>query len=234
MSRSTTHRYVITLVALGFLEQLPSRKYRLSLRVTNLGMAAMSSTGLKEHAHPYLLELRRQSRYTVSLGVLEGADLLYLDRVPSFLPQQRQIDLNRQTGSKVPAYCTAIGKLLIASLPTAECNEWVASIKLTRQGPNAISTKKGLLEELEQVQGKALAVSDEELAQQLLEIAAPVRNEAGEVVAAVALEAPASVIAVEELVTALSPHLVTTADRISARLGFRREDERPRQQRQAA
>ena len=60
MSRSTTHRYVITLVALGFLEQGASRKYRLGLRVTDLGMSALNSTGLREHARPYLEELRQR------------------------------------------------------------------------------------------------------------------------------------------------------------------------------
>src|ERR1700734_4568244 len=70
MSRSTTHRYVITLVALGFLEQGASRKYRLGLRVTDLGMSALNSTGLREHAPQYLQELSRQSTYTVSLAVL--------------------------------------------------------------------------------------------------------------------------------------------------------------------
>ena len=71
MSRSTTHRYVITLVALGYLEQGASRKYRLGLRVTDLGMSALNSTGLREHAHPYLEELRQRTSYTASLGVLD-------------------------------------------------------------------------------------------------------------------------------------------------------------------
>jgi len=68
MSRSTTHRYVITLLALGYLEQGASRKYRLGLKVTDLGMAALNSTGLREHAHPYLEELRQRTSYTTNLG----------------------------------------------------------------------------------------------------------------------------------------------------------------------
>src|ERR1700709_2066782 len=78
MSRSTTHRYVITLLALGYLEQGASRKYRLGLRVTDLGMSALNSTGLREHAQPYLEELRQRSSYTVSLAVLDGPELLYV------------------------------------------------------------------------------------------------------------------------------------------------------------
>lgn len=72
MSRSTTHRYVITLVALGYMEQAASRKYRLGLRVTDLGMSALNSTGPREHAHPYLEELRQRTSYTVNLAVLDG------------------------------------------------------------------------------------------------------------------------------------------------------------------
>src|SRR5271155_3464814 len=120
MSRSTTHRYVITLVALGYLEQGASRKYRLGLRVTDLGMSALNSTGLREHSHPYLEELRQRTSYTTSLGVLEGTEVLYVDRVRSFRRGQGKIDLNLHTGSRVPAYCTAMGKLLMAYLPEAE------------------------------------------------------------------------------------------------------------------
>ncbi len=93
MSRSTTHRYVITLVALGYLEQGASRKYRLGLRVTDLGMSALNSTGLREHAHPYLEELRQRTSYTTSLGVLDGPEVLYVDRVRSFRRGQGKIDL---------------------------------------------------------------------------------------------------------------------------------------------
>jgi IclR family pca regulon transcriptional regulator len=226
MSRSTTHRYVITLVALGYLEQGASRKYRLGLRVTDLGMSALNSTGLREHAHPYLEELRQRTSYTASLAVLEGTDILYVDRARSFRRGQSRIDLDLHPGSRLPAYCTAMGKLLLANLPDTEQRELLASIKLSKRGPNTITTKKALRAELEQVAGAGFAVNDEELAAGLYAIAAPVRNEAREVVAAVNLAAHSSMISLEELVDALGPHLVSTADRISARLGFRRDDEK--------
>lgn len=225
MSRSTTHRYVITLVALGYLEQGASRKYRLGLRVTDLGMSALNSTGLREHAHPYLEELRQRTSYTTSLGVLEGTEVLYVDRVRSFRRGPGKGEVHLHTGSRVPAYCTAMGKLLLANLPDAEQRDLIAAMKLTKQGPNTITSKKALREELDEIQTAAFAVEDEELAPELYAIAAPVRNEAREVVAAVNLEASTSAIALEELVDALGPHLVSTADRISARLGYRRDDE---------
>src|SRR6476660_9593653 len=94
MSRSTTHRYVITLVALGYLEQGASRKYRLGLRVTDLGMSALNSTGLREHARPYLEALRQRTSSPVTLSVLDGPEILYVDRARSFRRGQNKIDLN--------------------------------------------------------------------------------------------------------------------------------------------
>jgi IclR family transcriptional regulator, pca regulon regulatory protein len=225
MSRSTTHRYVITLVALGYLEQGASRKYRLGLRVTDLGMSALNSTGLREHGHPYLEELRQRTSYTTSIGVLEGAEVLFVDRVRSYRRGQGKVDLNLHTGSRVPAYCTAIGKLLLAYLPENEQRELIASMKLTKHGPNTITSKKALREELEEIVTEAFAVDDEEFGADVYAIAAPVRNDARDVVAAAGLVAHSSVISLDELVDALGPHLVSTADRISARLGYRRDDE---------
>jgi IclR family pca regulon transcriptional regulator len=225
MSRSTTHRYVITLVALGYLEQGASRKYRLGLRVTDLGMSALNSTGLREHAHPYLEELRQRTSYTVSLGVLDATDVLYVDRVRSYRRGQGAADLNLHPGSRLPAYCTAIGKLLLANLPESEQRELIGAMKLTKRAPNTITSKKALRDELDEILAAGFAVNDQELAADLFAIAAPVRNEARDVVAAVNISAHSSMISLEEMVDALGPHLVSTADRISARLGYRRDDE---------
>ncbi|MGO9447776.1 MAG: IclR family transcriptional regulator [Solirubrobacteraceae bacterium] len=225
MSRSTTHRYVITLVALGYLEQGASRKYRLGLRVTDLGMSALNSTGLREHSHPDLEELRQRTSYTASLSVLDGADVLYVDRARSFRRGQSKIDLGLHPGSRLPAYCTSMGKILLAYLPEREQQDLLAELKLTKRGPNTITNKKALRDELDEVAEAGFAVNDEELAPELHAISAPVRNESREVVAAVNMAAHSSMISLEELVDGLGPHLVATADRISASLGYRRDDE---------
>ena len=225
MSRSTTHRYVITLVALGYLEQGASRKYRLGLRVTDLGMSALNSTGLREHAHPYLEELRQRTSYTTSLAVLDGTDILFVDRVTSYRRGAAAIDLDIHTGSRIPAYATAMGKLLLADLPDPEQRELISQMKLSKRGPNTITSKKALREELEDIHTAGFAVGDQELAPNLYAIAAPIRDETRNTVAAVNLTAHANIITLEELVDALGPHLTTTADRISARLGYRRNDE---------
>jgi IclR family pca regulon transcriptional regulator len=226
MSRSTTHRYVITLVALGYLQQGASRKYRLGLRVTNLGMAALSSTSLREHAHHYLEELSRQSTYTVSLAVLEGAEIVCVDRVRGLRRAQLKVDLGLSPGSRAPAYCTAMGKILLAHLPVRERRELVSDMTRTRRAPNTIVGKRALEDELVNVLEEGLAINDQELAPELHSIAAPVRNMTREVIAAISLSAHCSTIALEELVEHLGPHLIATADHISARLGYRRDDER--------
>jgi IclR family pca regulon transcriptional regulator len=227
MSRSTTHRYVITLVALGYLEQVAARKYRLGLRVTDLGMTALNSTSLREHAHPYLQELRQSTSYTASLGVLDGGDVLYVERVRSFRRSEIMSDLDLHPGSRLPAYCTAMGKLLLANLPEPEQRGQLAAMKLTKRARNTITSRKALREELEQIRAAGFACGDQELAAGVVAVAVPVRNEAREVLAAVGLAAASSVISLEELAEELGPHLRAGADRISARLGYRRADEIP-------
>ncbi len=222
MSRSTTHRYVITLVALGYLEQGASRKYRLGLRVTDLGMAALNSTGLREHSYAYLEILRQRTSYTTNLAVLDGPEILYVERARSYRRGQRKIDLNLRIGSRLPAYCTSMGKVLLANLPEPELEQLIASMTLKRRGPNTITTKKALRAELELVLDEGIAVNNEELAEGLVSIACPVLNENQQVVAAINLAAHSSMTSSEDMVDQLLPHILTTADDISARLGYRR------------
>jgi IclR family transcriptional regulator, pca regulon regulatory protein len=223
MSRSTTHRYVITLVALGYLEQGASRKYRLGMRVTDLGMSVLNSIGLREHSHPLLAELRDRSGYTVSLSILDAVDILYVDRAHSFRPPQSQLELGLHPGSRLPAHCTAMGKLLLANLAESEREELLSQLEPTKRGPNTITGKRALREELERVRMERFATADEELAPDLHAIAAPVRDSTGVVVAAASLSAHTSTISPGELADALGPHLISTADRISFSLGYRED-----------
>ena len=225
ISRSTTHRYVITLFALGYLKQDASRRYRLGLRVTDLGMAALNATGLREQAHSHLEELRRGSSYTTNLAVLDAGEIVYVDRARSYRRGQDKIDLGLASGSRLPAYCTAMGKVLLANLPEQEQTALLASIKLTKRGPNTITSKNALRVELEQVRAEGLAVNDQELAKGLHALAVPVRSASGEVVAAVNLAAHTSMISLELLVDGFSLELLATAGRISAGLGYRGEHE---------
>ncbi len=224
MSRSTTHRYVTTLLALGYLKQGARRKYRLGLRVTDLGMSALNETSLREHAEADLGELAHRAGYATSIAVLDGEEVLYVDHIQG-LRRRHVPGPALGAGSRVPAYCTALGKVLLAHLPEYECREILSSLDLKREGPNTIVSKNTLRDELIQVLEEGLAVEDQELVEGRVAIAAPVFDEAGEITAAIDLTAGAEMIAVEEFADALGPHLISTADRISSRLGNRRESE---------
>ena len=226
MSRSTTHRYVLTLTALGHLVQGSRRKYRLGLAVTELGMSALGSTSLREHARAPLRELSRRAPYTLAIGTLDGPELVYLDRIRAARRGQRLIDLDLHAGARLPPHCCAIGKLLLAGLPEAERRRLIAELTLERRGPGTITSRNVLRGELARLRGEALAVSEEELAPELYEIAAPVRTATRETIAAVGMQAHSSMISLEQLVEHLGPHLISIADRISARVGYRRDDER--------
>jgi IclR family transcriptional regulator, pca regulon regulatory protein len=226
MSRSTTHRYVITLTRLGYLEQGMRRKYHLALRVTDLGISAMNGMSLYEHAHPYLEELRGRTGFTASVAVIDGLELLLVDWLRGNRRGQRLIELDLAPGSRLPLYCTAPGKLLLANLPDQDQRERLAELQLSKQTLKTIKSKTALRNELRRVRDENLAVADEELALGLYEIAAPVRSSGNEVIAAATMTAHSSMIPLDELVDALGPHLISTADRISARLGYRRDDER--------
>jgi len=114
--------------------------------------------------------------------------------------------------------------VLLAHVPDRERKSVLADTKLTRRAPNTITARAALNEELAHVREEAFAVEDEELAPGRIAIAAPLRDHTGEVIAAIDMSASAAVISLAELVDALGPHLVATADHVSARLGHRREN----------
>ncbi len=222
LSRSSAHRYIATLAALGYLEQDRStRRYRLGPRVLDLGFSAINSMELRQIAAPNLQELSDSTGHTVNLGVLDGVDIVYIDRCRSASHGQREIDLNLHVGSRLPAYCTSMGKVLLAALEPEELEARLDATELTRRGPNTITARARLLQELAQVQDRGLAVNNEELAYGLRSIAVPVRGQDGRVVAAINLAVHRSLVSMEDLVVRLAPRLTATAREISARIGYR-------------
>jgi IclR family pca regulon transcriptional regulator len=218
MSRSTTHRYASTLVALGYLEQDQARRYRLAPRVADMGMSVLDSMALRGKAREHLRELREQTGRTASLAVLDGDQVRYVDRLRGWRRGQHAVDLDLGAGARLPAPCTAMGKVLLANLPEPEREQVISGLKLTRQGPNSITSKRALRAELEQVRTEGLALGDEELSPGVRTIAAPVIGPDGEVVAAVGIPVPTDAFSVQELRKALGPPVTAAAKRISAEL----------------
>ena len=162
LSRSTTHRYAITLVALGFLEQDSKRRYRLAARAARPGAAAIGALRPQVPARAPLEELRDEIGYTVSMAVLDGVRLIYLHRLFGHRTGQHEIDRDLGVGAAIPVHCTALGKILLASLSDAERRKLLASLKLSLHGPRSIVDRKRLAAELDRMNVREPVVSDEE------------------------------------------------------------------------
>lgn len=221
MSRSTTHRYAATLVELGYLEQERSRKYRLGMCVTDLGMSALGSTGLRERAHSALAALRQEVNLTVNLTVLDGTDVICIDRVRGSRPGQHRVDAEVHVGARLPAHCTSTGKVLLAHLPVDEREEIVRRIELEPRGPKTIRSRRALRDQIASLHESGLGLNDEELAPHVQAIAAPVRGDDGQVIAAINLVSARAVLPLSELRYAHAPQLIAGAERLSHQLGYR-------------
>ena len=219
LSRSTTHRYVATLAALGYLLQdRETRKYRLGPRVLDLGFSAINSMELRHICAPHLKALSDSTGHTANMAVLDGRDIVYIERCRA--PGPREIDLNLHVGSRLPAYCTSMGKVLLAFLPPRELTQLLDGVQLARRGPNTITAKARLEKELERVRARGLAVNNEELAYGLRSLAAPVSSPSGETVAAINVAVHRSLVSMDDLLQDLAPSLERTAAEISAHIGF--------------
>jgi len=221
LTRSTSHRYVATLARLGYLQQNPvSRKYRLGPKVLDLGFSAINSMELRQIAATHLQQLSDETGHTVNMAILDGADIVYIERCRSSQMGQREIDLNLHVGSRLPAYCTSMGKVLLAGLPEGELEAVLDRIEFQQRGPNTLD-RRALVSALDVVREAGIAVNNEELAYGLRSIAVPVRDRSGGVVAAINLAVHRSLVSMEDLVIRLSPTLKRAAAEISARIGYR-------------
>ncbi len=219
LGRSTTHRYATTLVTLGYLEQGPSRKYRLSSRVSDFGLSLLDSMVVRRVAREHLKGLRAQTGRTASLGVLGGTEVAYIDRCQGSRRGQYAVDMSVGLGVRLPVHCTAAGKALLACLPAAEQLDLIVKLRLAKRGPKTLTTKTALRTELERMVAGEIAVEDEELLAGRRAIAAVVVDGEGVAVAAVELVVPAQAYARGRLPKELGPDVTATARRITAALG---------------
>jgi IclR family transcriptional regulator, pca regulon regulatory protein len=221
LGRSTTHRYVATLTMLGYLQQdVTTRKYRLGPRVLDLGFSALNSMELREVAAPHLRRLSDETGFTVNMAILDGLDIVYVERCRSTQARQREIDLNLHVGARLPAYCTSLGKVLLAFLPAGEQAAALAAIDFSQRGPNTIVSRDALEAELARVRAAGFATNNEELAYGLRSIAAPIFSRDGRALAGVNLAAHSSMMPMDRLAEQLSPVLRQAAADISAHLAF--------------
>lgn len=218
LNRSTTHRYAVTLVALGFLEQTPSRKYFLSAKSAAVGMAVLGEIALRSGCDPVLGKLREDSGHTAGLAVLDGIRATYVQRLPAHLQGQFEADLELRAGAHVPLYCTALGKAMLASLPGERVEELLSQIDLARRGPNSIRAKRTLVREVEQIRRDGLAISDEEIAAGVRSVAVAVADPVGGRQLALDVNVPSRARSVPEIREQIGPLLRAAADRLAQHL----------------
>jgi len=222
LSKSTCHRYLATLVALGFVDQDDeTRRYTLGPRAVDLGFAAIGSMDLTRVAARPLQALADETGYTANMGVLDGADVVYVDRRRPTRAGSR-VELNTQIGSRLPAYCTSMGKVLLAYRDPATIRAILDRTDLTRRGPRTITAREQLTTALRRVVTQGYAVTDEELGPGMRSLAAPVRDRTGQVVAAinVSLHMGTWNASMDALTGRLREPLTRAANEISQRLGF--------------
>jgi IclR family pca regulon transcriptional regulator len=220
ISRATTHRYVSTLVAQGDLQRDSSRKYRLAPGSIELGMATLNAMGLCRHARVHLEELAKRSGYSSQIAVLDGPAILVLDTVTA-----RRGQTKAEAGSRLPLYCTGMGKVLLAYLPLDPRAQLVSELELIAAGPNTVLGRQELEAQLDRVPDMGVAINDEELAELSCEIAAPVRDHLGDVIAAMSVSAGDGRLDIHDLLERYEVSLIAAAERLSRQLGWRASED---------
>jgi IclR family pca regulon transcriptional regulator len=179
--------------------------------VLTLGYSYLSSTPLTVSAQPYLNNISRALNESSSLAVLEDDEVLYVARAAT----SRVMSVALNTGSRLPAYCTSLGRVLLAHLPADELDRYLARTKLRPMTEHTVTSVKRLREVLAGVRQAGYAVNDEELELGLRSIAVPVRGASGKVLAALNVGAQAARVSVQQLEQEFLPVLQRGAQELA-------------------
>jgi IclR family pca regulon transcriptional regulator len=216
LDKSTVFRSVYTLEALGYLARDPqTKRYRPGLNVLRLGFAALNSMGLRPTAQPYLEALSAESGETTNMTVRDGAEVVYVARYKT----SQIVSINLQLGSRLPVYCTSMGKAQLIDLSRDEVRSLLGEGPYPALGPNTITDLDGLTRELDRVRQQGYAINDEELAAGLRSVAAALRDSEGHIVAAINISVPSARVSRSELEKRLAPLVKATAHDICLALG---------------
>ena len=217
LHKSTAHRALMVLERTGLIERTPENRFRLGLKLYELGTRAVEQIDLRARVHPWFRKLSAQVGETVHLGVLQKTSVVYLDKVE---PNNRRVWLESRVGASNPVYCTAMGKAILAFLPPKEAAAIIARIRFTRYTPRTLVTAEALLRSLDRVRRRGYAIDDEEVECGVRCIGAPILNDSGRPVAAVSVSGPSSRIT-SQSVPGIAERLLRCCREISASLGTR-------------
>ena len=213
--KTTVLRLLRTLADERFVFRDGSHRYHVGSRIFELSSRALDQREVRGIAAPHLAAFNRQHGRTTHLAVLEGRDVVYVDKLES----HDQIRMHSRIGLRAPLHSSAVGKVLLADLPDDELHELMSDLELPRATANTITDPNTLLAELAGVRTRGWAHEREENEPSINCIAAPIRGASGRALAAVSVSVPAFVLAYEQLLEIL-PALLAVAARISQDCGW--------------
>lgn len=216
MSKSTTYRFLQTMKNLGFVSQTDeTEKYRLTLKLFELGAKVLEFTNLIELADQAMSIIAKQTNETLHLGTLEGQEIIYLHKIDS----NYNLRMHSRIGRKNPAYSTAIGKILLSQYNNQQVKNILQYVDFIQHTENTLSNIQQLLKELEQVRQQHYAIDNEEQEQGLKCIAVPIYDRFGKIIAGISMSLP-TVRFDQQQLPELLKLLHTAGKTVSEQLGF--------------
>lgn len=214
VGRSTAHRLLAMLQSRELIQQDPATKaYTSGPALVDIGLSIVRQMDIRQHLRPFLEQLSRTLGETVHLMILEEASALFLDSVES----SKALRTSSRIGSAYPAHTTSGGKALLAELAPARLAELYPSERLPRLTPRSITTRSGLLRELDRVRAQGYATNRSESEPDIAAVAVVVRNAFGEPQGAVAVSAPLQRLA-ESRMPAVAKTIAAVVERASSQL----------------
>ncbi|WP_441250156.1 IclR family transcriptional regulator [Kitasatospora sp. McL0602] len=218
--KSTALRLLRTLQEHGFVQRRPDHRYQLGGRLFSLAQQALESIDVRQVAAPYLASLNERYGHAVQLAVLEGDEVLYLDKVDGRYPDRPGAwpDPVGRIGRRVPAVATAVGKVLLADLPEDQLTVFLAGQDFAARTRNSIRSAEQFQAELVGVRRHGWAADQAEYQENVNCIAAPIVGTDGTAIAACSISAPVQLAPLTEL-SRLLPELLCTVEAISLAYG---------------
>lgn len=216
LTRATARRVLLTLEHLGFARS-NGRGFELTPRVLDIGYAYLSSLDLASIAEPAMEALVERTHESCSAAVLDGAEIVYVARVPT----KRIMTISLGLGSRLPAYATSMGRVLLAELERDQVDELIGGGPLPAVTDRTITKPAELHDELARVRAQGWALVDQELEIGLRSVAAPLRNRQGAAVAALNVSSHAGRVSLDVIRKDFLPALLDTAEQINQRLARR-------------
>ena len=216
LTRAGARRILLTLQTLGYLES-DGRLFRLTPRILDLGFAYLSSMPIWDLAEPLMEALTERVHESCSAAVLDGLDIVYVLRIHT----HKIMSTNLAVGSRLPAFWTSMGRVLLAALPEDALRERLARLPRQPFTRHTVLDDETLLARIAQAREQGWCLVDQELEEGLISVAAPLKNRSGAVVAALNISGQANRTSTEMLREQLLPVLLQTAQTISRLLRTR-------------